>query len=369
MKNTNRYRVNPSLAVTPLSESDSNAAFAIENIEEQERFPISDVQIVEMLDIARDWTPLYELECSIGEAFDVDDDAATDLVAEFIEHGFLIKEGSTPQYVDDGENWFRYNWEEALEFYRYLRNYPFVDYGKGQEAFEEDFGRMQRYAESEDIPPNHKDYKETEQLSLPTVHESSTLPPIDEVLGFTEQPCRAERVDRETLASLLYFTFGATGTVSFPHQGEFLLKTSPSGGARHPTEAYVAIFDVTGIPEGLYHYSVRDHALDVLETGAIESAVRDAIFELDMHTSFNVSLVVVLSSVVERSMWRYREPRSYTVVQNDIGHLLETLRLVCNANGLETTFGHGFDDTSLSDLFDLDPFAEPIFKHAPIGTL
>ena len=43
---------------------------------------------------------------------------------------------------------------------------------------------------------------------------------------------------------------------------ELALKTSPSGGARHPIECYVAARDVQGLRAGIYHYAADRHALE-----------------------------------------------------------------------------------------------------------
>lgn len=362
-----QYKVNHALAIIPDPESSENL-FAVENLERKEAYPITDARMVEMLDLARDWTPGEELVAAIADGFPVSEPEAAELFAEFVDREFLVPaDRDPPTSVAEGESWLNYGWEEAFEYYLYIRNYPYIDYSEGKEAFERDFGRMREYSEQEDIPPNYKTYDDAEQLALPEVERDDPLVAIGDALSFTTKPTVSDGVDRDLLSTLLFYTFGQTGTVRFPYQGEFLLKTSPSGGARHPTEAYVAALDVEGVPEGLYHYSVKDHALDVLERGTVEDRLREAIYELDIHPAFDVSFVIVCSSVVERSMWRYREPRSYAVVHNDVGHLLETLRLACNAHGLETTFGHGFDDSALSELLGLNRFHEPLFKYAPVG--
>jgi hypothetical protein len=52
-----------------------------------------------------------------------------------------------------------------------------------------------------------------------------------------------------------------------------VLKTSPSGGARHPIEAYVLVRRVTGIRPGVYHYSVKRHALSAAACSAPDRVV------------------------------------------------------------------------------------------------
>lgn len=66
-------------------------------------------------------------------------------------------------------------------------------------------------------------------------------------------------------------------------------------------------------------------------------------------------------------MWRYREPRSYRVVLNDLGHLSETVRLVATALGTEVYFGHGFIDSALEDLIGVNGAEEPALRFVALG--
>ena len=54
-----------------------------------------------------------------------------------------------------------------------------------------------------------------------------------------------------TLAALLHYTWGAMGMIQSPNFGPLLHKTSPSGGARHPGEVYVAALRVKGLAKGI----------------------------------------------------------------------------------------------------------------------
>ena len=60
------------------------------------------------------------------------------------------------------------------------------------------------------------------------------------------------------LATALGLTSGVQQWI--PTQfGRLPLKTSPSGGARHPIELYVCARNVKGLPAGLYHYAADVH--------------------------------------------------------------------------------------------------------------
>lgn len=363
---TPRFKVNPAVAITPSGPEDT-PGFRVENLLQKRRFSVSDARMFEMLDHARTWTDRETLVEDVREEFDLSESEAASAVDALVEHDLLVTEDSRAVAVERAtETWRDRGWSEALEYYLYIRDYPYIDYTEGKEAFEKDYSLMQEYGGEDAVPPIYKTY-DVETVDLPPVDEGESLPALGDVLGFDDDRETAPSVDERTLSSILYYTLGETGTLSFPYQGEFLLKTSPSGGARHPTEGYVVVFDVDGIDRGIYHYSVKDHGLEPLTTDDFERRVRDSLYGLTSLADFDVSFTLLFSSVLERSMWRYREPRTYSVIMNDVGHLIETCRLVCNAHDLETRFSHKFDESEVVDLFSLDKFEEPPLCFGVIG--
>ena len=71
----------------------------------------------------------------------------------------------------------------------------------------------------------------------------------------------AARCRSTTLATLLGLTWGVQAWVDVDGFGWMPLKTSPSGGARHAVEAYVAVRRVDGLAPGIYHYEAASHRL------------------------------------------------------------------------------------------------------------
>ena len=118
-------------------------------------------------------------------------------------------------------------------------------------------------------------------------------------------------IDRNELAQLLRLTSGITHWLTVPGLGEVPLKTSPSGGARHPIETYVLALNVRDVPAGIYRYAPERHELDLLRDGATAS---------DLGNSFrsspglpNAAVVCFFTAVFERTQWRYEFARAYRV--------------------------------------------------------
>lgn len=140
------------------------------------------------------------------------------------------------------------------------------------------------------------------------------------------------RLSLQTLSTLLHWVWGRSLEGRDPILGRFVLKTSPSAGARHPTEVYVLPRRVGGLPASVYHYDVKAHGLrkvgERVSTNAIVHAMGDQPWVGEAAATF------VMTSLVERTAWKYAHPHAYRVLFLDAGHLGQTFHLVATALGL-----------------------------------
>lgn len=161
-------------------------------------------------------------------------------------------------------------------------------------VFEEDEKMMRDYARDE-IPSLYKHIPSSHTLKL--AHPAYGIPST--MLNI--------------LGHVLFYGFGRLREATFLGFLPTMFKCVPSKGARHPFEAYIAVKSVEGIHDGLYHYNVKDHALDFIkeEPGEIEG------------------LSLFVTAVYERYQWRYRNSWAYKDLFLELGHLAETLNYVC----------------------------------------
>ena len=139
-------------------------------------------------------------------------------------------------------------------------------------------------------------------------------------------------LDLSSLSTLLELTWGVQQWRSVRGQGRVALKTSPSGGARHPIEAYVLALRVNGLPRGLYHYRADRHVLERLAEG---STSRQAIRYCGGQAWYGpAAALVIMTAVFSREQWRYRTARAYRAVLLDAGHLCQTFCLLATSLGL-----------------------------------
>jgi SagB-type dehydrogenase family enzyme len=244
--------------------------------------------------------------------------------------------------------WAQRGWREAAMYHESTRDFPFVRMDE-PEGFEYDEALMAQFAEEEHPPPiavrlggGHRiplrkiGAEESAESTLDAVPERdrSGVPGLSLLFDI----CSGER-ERRRLGPL----------------GDTVFKAVPSGGARHPTEAFVAFFEGSAIEPGLYHYDVIDHQLVGVRAGDARREwhiVTDGL--LDALQPAQPLGVIVLATMWERAMWRYRDARSWRAPVVDVGHVVGTYRTVLTRLGLAHSVTRGFDDTAVAKLLDVD---------------
>lgn len=162
------------------------------------------------------------------------------------------------------------------------------------------------------------------------------------------------------LGALLSWTFKVQARGRVPGQGDVVVKTSPSGGARHPIEAYVLVWNVDGVEPGAYHYDCATDELVDLN----RPVSADEIPALLAHQTFfaGASVAVILCPVFARTMWRYGQSRAYRTILIEAGHLAQTFCLVATSLGLAPFTTMAFSESALESLLGLDGIREcPIY--------
>lgn len=167
---------------------------------------------------------------------------------------------------------------------------------------------------------------------------------------------RASLMPQVQFARMLERVFGARGQVHAAADYDVLKKTSPSGGALHPTEAYLVVQRVEGIAPGLYHYRPVDHALQRLAwdgtAAELETFARLAV--AGQHWFSDAHVLVVLAPRFARNFWKYRNhAKAYRVCILDAGHLSQTLLLAATEQGLGAFVTAAINEVDIEQAFGL----------------
>ncbi len=164
----------------------------------------------------------------------------------------------------------------------------------------------------------------------------------------------------QDLATLLQYTFGCQGYVDLAPQTVMVHKTSPSGGSLHPIEAYPLILNVEGVPTGLYHYNIHDHALVPLRQFDHAEAVKLATdFAHGQLYAGSAHALIVMTARFFRNYWKYRRrSRTYGVILMDAGHLSQTFYLVAAELGLGAFYSASVDGPRIEEELGIEPQEE-----------
>jgi SagB-type dehydrogenase family enzyme len=216
-------------------------------------------------------------------------------------------------------------------------------------------------------PAQLKRYPGSHQLALPQPSLELRNSEFPRVLlaRRTHRHFAPGTISLEEVSVILHLTWGITGYLRWPGLGRLLLKTSPSGGARHPLEAYFFALRVAGLKRGLYHYRAERHCLEMLHRGASEDRVVELCAGQDWIRE--CSALFVMTAVLPRVMWRYKFSRSYRVVLLEAGHFCQTFCLVATWLGLAPFCTAALVDNEVEKDLGLDGASETVLYAAGVG--
>jgi SagB-type dehydrogenase family enzyme len=201
-------------------------------------------------------------------------------------------------------------------------------------------------------PPRFRTFPGSKRIALPRGHFrirktlGAALESRHSVRDFVLRPLSLDR-----LGQLLYLSHGVRGVRTVEDEVVFS-RCSPSAGGLYPIELYVATQKVRGVPDGIHHYDARFHRLEQVAAGRFHEHLADLTIGQDMIRTAN--LVVVMTAVFQRTMWKYGL-RGYRYVWLDAGHVGQNLCLTAVGLNLGAVTIGGFFDLEIGRLLQLPP--------------
>jgi SagB-type dehydrogenase family enzyme len=181
----------------------------------------------------------------------------------------------------------------------------------------------------------------------------------------TQRAFSEAAVPLDSVATLLHTTWGVQSYIDTELFGLMPLKTSPSGGSRHPIEVYLMALRVDGLDSGLYHYDPRGHALTRISSTATSQSARA--YCADQAYAARSAALFIMTGVFARTMWKYGHPRAYRVVLLDAGHLGQTFCLTATRMGLAPFCTAALKDTLIEEDLGIDGITESVLYVTGIG--
>ncbi|MBC8954002.1 SagB/ThcOx family dehydrogenase [Xenorhabdus sp. PB62.4] len=321
--------------------------------------------------ILSDWTDMDDAINQISIKFDLSKEIIEASFNQLIDIKMIIlQDDQSHKHIDYFRNsWQEHGWGEALQYHFYTTRLIRMDYLEDPKGLEDKMG-MRAYLKKETPPSNYKIYENLPFIKLPNLSEVN----VKKTLGLNEifstnvsEGNKVGQFNIDELSYLLKLSFGQTATRRLPISGAHVAKTSPSGGSRHPTEAYIVILDCLGIAKGLYHYCVKRHGLSLLISGDHSELLFEQVLGHRSRLSFEPILAFLFGTIFERSMFRYREGRSYRVMQHDLGHVMQTLAYLASSMGRRSFRGYSLPEKDIEAFLGIDGLNEAASSFAFIG--
>lgn len=279
-------------------------------------------------------------------------------ITELIDAELLLEEGSVECQKDSlvGSSWEPWLPEGGFHFLT-----KDAAYFAGDRTAEEKMQAVPRTPP----PPQFKSIEGVDSIALPPLGRETdsffeTLHARRTHRSFAEGKISLHQVSR-----LLGTTWGVQGYLDSARYGKLPLKTSPSGGARHPVEVYLMALKVDGLEPGMYHYQAKDHLLEKISCEASPSIARE--YCADQPYVADAAALFIMTAIFSRSMWKYPHPRAYRVVLLDAGHLGQTFCLTATRMGLAPFSTAALKDSVIENDLRIDGISESVLYVTGVG--
>ncbi len=208
-------------------------------------------------------------------------------------------------------------------------------------------------------PALYKTYPQAERVSLPEAASSSM--PLSDILT-SRRSRRHYTSEPITLAELSFLLWACAG-IRDEYRG-MKFRTAPSAGALYPIETYIVVNNVEGLAQGLYHYAVEDHCLEVIKLGDLGEQTAEAALGQEMCAQAAVTFI--WTAVFQRTKWKYEE-RGQRYIYLDAGHVAENLALAAVALGLGSCQIAALFDEEVNALIGVDGATEGVVYMSCVG--
>jgi SagB-type dehydrogenase family enzyme len=350
-RKTVRFRRSPYL-VCYWSKSDGT--FVIQDYFSSMRIGVDPIAC-KILDFFDDWRPLEGLYQSMSK---LSPPSLQEAVAELARIS-LLERSDRPQSSKGQAMRAWEQWNPAAGLFHFsTKNVRYTTDPVEERRF------LRSRAKQWPLPQPTKCYRKARKFHLPMPAIESELPRVL-LARRTWRRFSKEPIALSSLGILMRLTWGVQRWTNVPGFGRLALKTSPSGGARHPIEVYVVARHVAGLPRGLYHYAADTHQLELLKKGTSSGQI--AGFLPGQWWYGSAGALMLMTAVFARTQWKYRSPRAYRAVLLEAGHLCQTFCIVATWLHLAPFCTLALNDSRVEKHLGLDGIAESVIYAAGVG--
>ena len=212
----------------------------------------------------------------------------------------------------------------------------------------------------------------------PIVGELTVLPPFDGVVNVDSYTKlldirRSQRkyTDKPMSKAELAFMLWSVNGIQELRGDVATLRPSPSGGARHPFETYIAVKNVEGLEPGLYHYvpteNIGEKKCTIQRVGDKISEDRISAMLADQTWAAKAPIVLFYSCIPYKAEWRYVD-MAHRVALIDLGHAGQNAMLSAAALGLGSCCMAAYNQKLCDETLGFDGLDEYTVYAIAVGT-
>jgi len=310
---------------------------------------------VQVLDYFSDWRSLDEV---VAHFTQYSPQSLRKTLAQLVAEQLLLEEGSAQATSDAmlAEQWAPWLPEGAFHFA--TKDTPFASAASSEEE-------LAAIVPTSEPPALYRPPTGGEPINLPRAPYPEDAFHQTLLARRTHRAFSQQALALDELSRLLALVWGVQGHVDSAAFGRLPLKTSPSGGARHPVEVYVMALRVAGLAPGIYHYHPLHHTLSLVNP--VATPAQASLYCADQEYFADSAALFLMTAVFERTMWKYHKPRAYRVVMLDAGHLGQTFCLTATAMGLAPWGTAALRDSLIEQDLGIDGISESVLFVTGVG--
>ncbi|MEO6676674.1 MAG: hypothetical protein ABIO21_04795 [Pseudomonas sp.] len=275
----------------------------------------------------------------------------SDLLGKLIESGFVQLSDSPNASENRTTELERYNWKSASDYLNVTHNYPFFEYDKDGRT--KDNNRMQAYLGVEEEMERFKAYPDV-PVSMQGVSPQHSAAIIS--AGGTGS-------DLQNILSAVSLSLGVQKEAQLNTGGRVFKKTVPSGGGRHPVEAYLVDF----ANQTIHHFNAVTYSFHTVKHADVPDLYTPLFGVRDSYIDFAVNYAVVFTCLWERNMFRYREPRTFRSVHLDAGHASMQVETALLKMKYRNQAQYNLQVINFERMLGLDPLVEGVMSAVMVG--
>jgi SagB-type dehydrogenase family enzyme len=310
--------------------------------------------VCDVLNFFDDWRPAGDLWAAVPNA----NRALVGRLVRQLERASFLQRGDHPEDPAERAMATFSRWNPSAGFFHTTtKDVRFISAGAAR-------AQARRQARHWPVPAAVKRYRRAPLVRLPP-------PVVDDPVSQVALERRtwrrfsSQKLPLEALSTLLGLTAGVQKWVNVPVYGKVPLKTSPSGGARHPIEVYVLTWGIQGVAPGLYHYAADAHVLERLRRGVRPGQIARYLPQSGYFA--RAAMLVFFTAVFERQLWRYPYAKAYRAALIETGHLAQTFCLAATSMGLAPFCLMGLADSIIERDLGIDGITESVLYAAGVG--